>query len=162
MQKCQQPVTAFFEADHDRLDCLFQKYSETKRQDIKKAKTYFREFLKGLQRHIIWEEEILFPFFEEVSGMTMGPTIVMRHEHKLISEMLDQIHERVRKGDTHTDEAEQALLAVLTPHNEKEENILYPAIDQYAGDGKAADLFLAMEEISDGDLGACCDSRGDF
>lgn len=158
MPVAQQPITAYFEADHDRIDSLFKKFKEKKRADFKEAKPYFREFFKGLRRHIVWEEEVLFPFFEKTSRMTMGPTEVMRQEHRLIGQILDRIHDKVRKADPDTDAEERELLAVLGPHNDKEENILYPAIDEFAGE-EAAALFLKMEEIPQERFAHCCGSH---
>ncbi len=152
-------ITAYFEADHDRLDGLFNRYSEVKRQDVKKAKPYFREFLKGLKRHIVWEEDVLFPFFEQATGVTQGPTEVMRQEHRKIGAILDRLHDKVRAGNADTDVEEQEVLAVLKPHNEKEERILYPALDQHASPEAASELFLKMEEIPQERLQACCGSH---
>jgi len=152
-------ITAYFEADHDRLDSLFSSYSKIKREDVKKAKPYFREFFKGLKRHIVWEEEVLFPFFEEATGIKQGPTEVMRLEHRKIGAILDRLHEKVRAGSADTDAEEQEVLAVLKPHNDKEENILYPAIDQHASSEVASELFLKMEEIPQERLQACCGSH---
>ncbi len=159
MPTIQKPVTAYFEADHDRLDNLLQQFREEKRGDFKTAKPYFREFFKGLRRHIVWEEEVLFPFFEKTSGVAMGPTEVMRQEHRMIGAILDRIHDKVRLANPDTDREEEELLAALKPHNDKEENILYPAIDQYAGPAQAAGLFLAMEEIPQERFQTCCGSH---
>jgi len=155
-------ITSYFEADHDRLDSLFKAYSEKKREDVKLAKPYFREFLKGLRRHIVWEEEVLFPFFEKATGMTSGPTEVMRQEHRVIGPIMDRIHDKVRQANADTDAEEAELLAVLTAHNDKEENILYPAIDQHAGQAFAATLFLAMEELPAERFQSCCGSNLTF
>jgi hemerythrin-like domain-containing protein len=152
-------ISNHFEADHDRLDCLFRQYREKKRVDVKVAKPYFREFFKGLHRHMVWEEEVLFPFFEKASGILAGPTECMRQEHRSIREILDRIHEKVRAADPNTDSEEEELLSVLKPHNEKEENILYPAIDQQAGSAHAPELFLQMEEIPEETFKTCCSSE---
>lgn len=159
MSNTQNLITAYFEADHDRLDNLFQKYREIKRGDFKIAKPYFREFFKGLRKHIVWEEEVLFPFFEKASGMMGGPTQVMRQEHRLIGGILDRIHAKVRAADPNSDQEEEELISVLKPHNDKEENILYPAIDQFAGAEHAAELFLQMEEIPQEHFQTCCGSH---
>ena len=159
MPTTQNPVTAYFEADHDRLDNLLRQFIQKKRVDFKGAKPYFREFFKGLRKHIVWEEEVLFPFFEKVSGITTGPTQVMRQEHRLIGAILDRIHDKVRKADPNTDTEEQELFAVLKPHNEKEECCLYPAIDQYAGPEQVAQIFLSMEEIPQERFQTCCGSH---
>jgi hemerythrin superfamily protein len=52
----QRLITAYFEADHDRLDSLFRHFQLHKRSDMEKAKSYFKVFLQGLKRHIVWEE----------------------------------------------------------------------------------------------------------
>lgn len=152
-------ITAYFEADHDRLDSLFQQYQQTKHSDVKAAKPYFREFFKGLRRHIVLEEEVLFPFFEKTTGITAGPTEVMRREHRQIGEILDRLHQKIRDANPDTDKEEQEVLAVLKLHNEKEENILYPAIDQASSSDVKAILFLQMEEIPEDRLKACCGSH---
>ena len=67
-----QSVRTDFAADHDRLDGLFAEYRTLKRTDPARAKECFKEFKFGLQRHIIWEEQILFPRFEFITGMPEG------------------------------------------------------------------------------------------
>ena len=146
MSNTQKPISAYFQADHDRLDHLFHQYCEKKRTDVRAAKPYFLAFLKGLQRHVVWEEEVLFPFFEKVRGEAVGPIEVMRQEHRKIGAILNRIHNKVKVADPNTDDDKEELLAVLKPHNDKEEKILYPVIDQHAGAGQAAELFLQMED----------------
>lgn len=159
METTDKTISAYFESDHNRLDVLFHQYQQIKHSDVKAAKPYFREFFKGLRRHIVWEEEVLFPFFEKVTGIMAGPTEVMRREHRQIGEILDRLHQKVRDANPDTDKEEQEVLAVLKPHNEKEENILYPAIDQASSPDVKATLFLQMEEIPEDRLKACCGSH---
>ena len=56
-------IMNFMAKDHDRLDSLFTQFRNLRNTDVKKAKGLFHEFKIGLQRHIVWEEEILFPLF---------------------------------------------------------------------------------------------------
>jgi regulator of cell morphogenesis and NO signaling len=153
-----QTISQYFEADHDRLDELFKSFQSFKRQDFAKAKPFFREFKFGLQRHIVWEEEILFPLFEEKSGMRQGgPTEVMRTEHRQIGERLEAIHEKVKVADPNTDEEEEELLlAVLSVHNMKEENILYPMIDRTATEEDRTIVFQKMESLPEERYAHCC------
>ena len=152
-----QSVTTYYEADHDRLDELFQHFQISKRTDVPKAKDFFRQFKIGLQRHILWEEQILFPLFEERTGMKgMGPTEVMRREHKQIRDLLEAIHWKVQAQDPESDTEETALLEVLGAHNQKEEHILYPAIDRLLSDQQRKDVFHRMEGVTGEELGACC------
>jgi regulator of cell morphogenesis and NO signaling len=116
-------VHQYFTDDHRRLDDLIRTFQAEKRKDFARAKQAFREFLRGLQRHIVWEEEILFPSFEERSGMgSGGPTDVMRAEHRLITAALDELHEHVRRVDPECDAETERLVDLLSVHNRKEEN----------------------------------------
>ena len=83
----QTTITAFFEQDHDRLDELFKTFQQLKRSDFAKAKDAFKGFKFGLQRHIVWEEDLLFSLWEKKTGMTeSGPTPAMRNEHRQIGQ----------------------------------------------------------------------------
>src|SRR5574341_1194166 len=86
-------VFDFMAQDHDRLDDIFKNFRTVKNEDLKKAKPLFHDFKIGLQKHIVWEEEILFPIFEKKTGMyETGPTAVMRMEHRQIKDFLEKIH----------------------------------------------------------------------
>lgn len=68
-------IANYFQEDHARLDALFKAFQELKRSDYAKAKESFKEFKFGLQRHIVWEEDLLFPLWEQHTGMSDdGPT----------------------------------------------------------------------------------------
>ena len=150
-------ITAFYEKDHDRLDELFMTFQRLKRSDFAKAKEAFKEFKVGLQRHIVWEEELLFPVWEEKTGMVEdGPTPMMRHEHSQIKQLLDAIHQKVEGQNPDTDQNEQALLNLLSSHNRKEERALYPAIDNVTSADERAKMFSSMNSIPEDRYNACC------
>jgi iron-sulfur cluster repair protein YtfE (RIC family) len=141
------PVSRFYEDDHDRLDRLFQEFQRLKRNDFDQARDVFSRFYEGLERHILWEEEILFPVFEEKSGVRqMGPTAVMRAEHTQIRGFLEVIHQRLLEGSPDTDKEEALLLSHLGMHNMKEEKILYPAIDRLVTDAERDRIFRDMKK----------------
>jgi iron-sulfur cluster repair protein YtfE (RIC family) len=150
-------VKDYFEADHDRLDELFKKFQHLKQTESPKAKEIFKEFKVGLQRHIVWEEEILFPLFERKTGIAQGgPTQVMRMEHRQIRDLLESIHKKIQDQNPDTDPEEQTLLSVLSAHNQKEENILYPAIDRLVSDADRAWVFSAMKNTPEERYRTCC------
>jgi len=150
-------ITSFMGQDHDRLEGLVTEFQATKGSDLGKAKHFFSEFKRGLQRHIVWEEEILFPLFEHRTGMEdRGPTAVMRTEHRQIKDFLEQIHDRIAKGETNTDEFERGLLTVLSAHNKKEETILYPWIDQSMSEQEAEETLARMREVPEEQYHHCC------
>lgn len=144
----QRTITAFYEGDHDRLDELFKTFQTVKGSDFPKAQEAFKEFKIGLQRHIVWEEELLFPIWEEKTGMVEdGPTPVMRFEHDQIKQLLDAIHQKVETQNLSTEQEEQALLNLLSSHNRKEERALYPAIDNVVSPDECARVFSDMKNI---------------
>ncbi|HUL45191.1 MAG TPA: hemerythrin domain-containing protein [Bacteroidota bacterium] len=150
-------ITQYYETDHDRLDELFNKFQELKYTDYAKAKEYFKEFKSGLQRHIIWEEEILFPLFERKTGLIdQGSTHVMRAEHRMIGKYLEAVHEKVKVRNPESDEEEQLLLNALSLHNHKEESVLYPAIDHAVSDAERGSVFSTMKQLPDERFSCCC------
>lgn len=98
----------------------------------------FEQFRDECLSHFEVEENRLFPAFEQATGMTSGPTMVMRAEHadmrQLIAELADSIDREDRNaflGQADT------LLILIQQHNMKEENILYPMCDARLPDAAA-------------------------
>ncbi|MDP4012026.1 MAG: hemerythrin domain-containing protein [Candidatus Nanoarchaeia archaeon] len=150
-------ILSFMGEDHDRLDSIFKDF-KNENLDKNKAKGLFHEFKTGLQRHIVWEEEILFPLFEDKTGMhDTGPTAVMRTEHKKIKDFLEKIHISLANDDIHTSDLENELIAVLTEHNNKEENILYPWIDNSVSEKEKEEAFAEMKNLSPEKYNKCCE-----
>ena len=153
----QKTITEFFEQDHDRLDELFKTFQQVKRSDFAKAKESFKGFKVGLQRHIVWEEDLLFPIWEKKTGMSeSGPTPVMRNEHRQIGKQLEAIHQKVMAQNPDSDQEEQALLDLLGSHNRKEERALYPAIDQVTSAEERETVFQEMKNIPEDRYKLCC------
>lgn len=152
-----QSIREFFQDDHRRLDDLFRRYRSTKGTDTSLTRELFLEFAAGLQRHIVWEEELLFPLWEGKTGMfDSGPTEVMRSEHRQIRAILEAMEHKVGQGNFQTDSEEAGLLNVLSLHNTKEERVLYPAIDQVASEEERTTVFRAIETGPDeGDRARC-------
>jgi regulator of cell morphogenesis and NO signaling len=144
----QSTITEFYEQDHDRLDELFKTFQRLKRSDFAKAKEAFKEFKYGLQRHIVWEEEILFPLWEKETGISEGgATSVMRTEHRQIGQHLEAIHQKVVEQNPGSDKEEQELLNILGSHNMKEERVLYPGIDRVTSTKVRETVFQNMKNI---------------
>jgi iron-sulfur cluster repair protein YtfE (RIC family) len=153
----QDTISTYYERDHDRLDELFTTFQRLKRSDFAKAMEAFKEFKVGLQRHIVWEEDLLFPLWEEKTGMSEGgPTFVMRAEHRQIGALIEAIHDKVAAQSPDSDQEEQALMNVLNSHNMKEERVLYPSIDQVTTEGERALVYRQMQDIPEDRYRTCC------
>ncbi|ALA60329.1 hemerythrin domain-containing protein [Nitrospira moscoviensis] len=153
----QDTIRTYYERDHDRLDELFTTFQRLKRSDFARAKEAFKEFKVGLQRHIVWEEDLLFPLWKEKTGMSEGgPTFVMRAEHRQIGALLEAIHQKVAEGDPESDREEQQLLALLGAHNMKEERVLYPSIDHVTTEDERTLVYRQMQDIPEDRYRTCC------
>lgn len=132
--------------DHDRLEEIESRaFAHFEAGDATAAREAWAEFALGLRRHIAFEEAILFPAFEQGTGMSPdgGPTGVMRHEHRRIEELIDAVAAAFAgSGSPQTPRAE--LHRVLGEHNMKEEQILYPMTDSCLSPEKRDEL---MERI---------------
>ena len=134
-------ISSFMSADHDRLDALMAQARAA--DDPPGAADSFAEFTTGLLTHIEWEEGILFPVFEERTGMSdAGPTAVMRMEHEQIRRLLDA--GRVPSGRDEFARIAVELASLLAMHNRKEELILYPWMDRELTADQIAQAFQRM------------------
>jgi iron-sulfur cluster repair protein YtfE (RIC family) len=92
----------------------------------------WRRFEASLRRHLAQEEEVLFPAFEQATGMTeAGPTFVMRSEHQQMRGLLDQMAAAADQGQAQELlDLGDTLLLLIQQHNQKEEHMLYPMSEQ--------------------------------
>ncbi len=99
------------------------------------GKKLMAAFLWSMEMHFGREEQIIFPAFEEKTGMSGGgPTHVMRAEHEQIRGVLKEMKNSLDAGDYQEiyNQAE-TMLILIQQHNSKEESILYPMTDQHLG-----------------------------
>ena len=129
-------ITTLMTHDHRSCDELFA-CAETavSHGNWEAACSALQRFIEALEAHFDAEETILFPRFEAVTGMTGGPTRVMRGEHAEMREAFDRMRDALarRDADDYAGEAE-TLLILMQQHNMKEENILYPMCDAHLDD----------------------------
>jgi iron-sulfur cluster repair protein YtfE (RIC family) len=131
--------------DHDRLDRLFDEYKGLKPVNREEAGARFREFRRGLERHIAWEEGLLYPLWEAKTGLRdVGPTAVMRREHEQILMLLKRMAAALDEDGVPQAEDDEGLLAILAAHNWKEEAMLYPMIDQHSTAEERERVFSSM------------------
>jgi hemerythrin-like domain-containing protein len=87
-------------------------------------------FRGSLERHFRMEEEVLFPAFEEATGMSGGPTAVMRGEHVQARDLLARMEAALEARDARAWlSAGETLHLLLQQHDMKEEGMLYPMAD---------------------------------
>ena len=124
-------ITEPLERHHKVCDELFAN-AEAAALDNRwtEAAGLFERFRSDLESHFEAEETLLFPAFEAATGMSGGPTQVMRVEHRQIRDLLGDLARAVadRQADDFAGHGE-TLVILMQQHNLKEENILYPMCD---------------------------------
>ena len=101
-------------------------------EQIEECLESIKSFLNEMERHFQMEETVLFPTFEEISGMRQGPTQVMRMEHQQMRNLLARMSEALSNGDREEIlEVGETMMILMQQHNVKEEGILYPMVDHH-------------------------------
>lgn len=129
-------IQAFMAGDHRRCDEIFNEIEQAVEAGAwDRARAAFAQFQHAVLQHFAAEEGVLFPAFEAKTGMTMGPTQVMRGEHGQMRELLAAAGAGLlaQDADDYAGNAE-TLLIMMQQHNTKEENVLYPMCDQVLGE----------------------------
>jgi hemerythrin-like domain-containing protein len=92
----------------------------------------WQDFSKELTLHLQAEETILFPQFEQATGITAGPTQVMRMEHEQMRALINDLDENLanKSKDDFLGNSE-TLMVLMQQHNMKEEMMLYPMTEQH-------------------------------
>mgnify|MGYP000718709625 CR=1 FL=1 len=124
-------ISELMQHNHRECDELFAKAEESAaNQDWNETLTAWESFTKELESHITEKEEnVLFPALEEING-PMGPTQVMRNEHKQMRILVSQIKQSIAdQNSTQFLGLSETLMMLMQQHNMKEEQILYPMIE---------------------------------
>lgn len=127
-------ASGFFGADHRACDeAWLEVEAAVTAGDQARATAAWTRFSGMMTRHLAMEEEVLFPAFDAATGMHgMGPTAVMRHEHKQMRALLSDMGASAAAGKLQAllDQGD-TLLMLIQQHNAKEEGMLYPMADQH-------------------------------
>lgn len=82
-------ISQFLTAEHAHCDDLFvEAENAVASTDWQGGQTRFQDFEAATLHHFLREESVLFPAFEARTGMSHGPTAVMRGEHTEMRETL--------------------------------------------------------------------------
>ena len=140
-------IKEYLSSDHSRCDELFAQMEEKASKSLADAKDLCQEFISQSERHFQMEERVMFVEFEQKTGMTQGPTQMMRHEHAqmrgLMKDMLGALEDGNKDkffGNSET------LMILMQQHNMKEEQMLYPMAQQHlsAESSRIVDMMESM------------------
>jgi len=125
-------ISNHMKAEHRECDTLFAAAEEAiALGEWNIASERFLSFANETLRHFKEEEEALFPAFESATGMTEGPTQVMRYEHEQVRGLIGNMAEAIEKSDKDAAlSIAESMMILLQQHNMKEEQMLYAMCDR--------------------------------
>lgn len=148
-------IVDFLGTDHRVCDDLFASAEDAVAQkNWDSARGLFERFQKAMAHHLAMEEDVLFPAFEARTGMSSGPTGVMRTEHAQMRGLLQEMAIAMANADHDRYLGlSETLNMLMQQHNLKEENMLYPMSDQVLG-GERGDVIRSMDAMPVSDASA--------
>lgn len=141
-------ILDFLGSDHRACDDLFASAeAAAAQQNWDNARSLFKRFEAAMAHHLEMEEAVLFPAFEARTGMSAGPTQVMRMEHAQMRGLIQDMARAVQEADHGAYLGlSETLNMLMQQHNVKEENMLYPMSDQVLAADRDA-LIRSMDAV---------------
>lgn len=140
-------IKEYLTTDHGRCDELFATMEDAVAKSIEGAKESYEEFAKATERHFQMEERVMFLEFEQKTGMTQGPTAMMRHEHAQMRNLIAEMGEAIDAKDKDKFFGKsETLMILMQQHNMKEEQMLYTMAQQHlsAESDRIVDMMQSM------------------
>ena len=130
-------IPDYMTAQHRHCDDIFVvAESAVAKGDWSLAANEWQIFTRELDAHLEAEESILFPRFEQATGITQGPSMVMRSEHEQMRALVQQLTQALAASDKEQYLGlSETLMVLMQQHNMKEEMMLYPMSQQHINDG---------------------------
>jgi len=118
--------------EHRECDTLFAEAEQAIAEgNWQEANEKFLAFANETITHFKKEEEELFPAFESHTGMTQGPTQVMKYEHEQVRGLIGNMATALENTDKDAClSLTESLMILLQQHNMKEEQMLYAMCDR--------------------------------
>ena len=138
-------IKEFLSTDHSRCDEIFANMEEKAGESLAAARELCEEFKNETERHFQMEERVMFLEFEAKTGMTQGPTAMMRQEHIQMRTLMSQMLEAIDADNKDKFFGlSETLMILLQQHNMKEEQMLYPMAQQHLA--AESDRIVSMME----------------
>ena len=140
-------IKEFLSTDHSRCDEIFANMEEKAGESLSSARELCEEFKEATERHFQMEERVMFLEFETKTGMTEGPTAMMRHEHVQMRNLMKQMLEAIDANNKDKFFGlSETLMILLQQHNMKEEQMLYPMAQQHLA-AESERIITMMESL---------------
>lgn len=125
-------IKEYLTNDHRRCDEIFASMEDSASKSLLDAKEITQSFIDASEHHFQMEERVMFAEFEQKTGMTDGPTSMMRHEHTQMRGLMKELMQSLE--DNNKDRFfgfSETLMILMQQHNMKEEQMLYTMAQQH-------------------------------
>jgi len=125
-------IKEYLTNDHRKCDEIFAAMEDKASSSLESARELTQTFISDMERHFQMEERVMFLEFETKTGMTQGPTAMMRQEHIQMRGLMSQMIESIDADDKDKFFGlSETLMILLQQHNMKEEQMLYNIAQQH-------------------------------
>ncbi len=125
-------IKEYLTNDHRKCDEIFAAMEDKASESLESAKEITAEFVADMEHHFQMEERVMFLEFEQKTGMTQGPTEMMRQEHAQMRALMQQLSEAIDANNKDKFFGlTETLMILLQQHNMKEEQMLYNMAQQH-------------------------------
>jgi uncharacterized protein (DUF2249 family)/hemerythrin-like domain-containing protein len=138
-------VSEFVGHEHQRLTAMFTAIASLVAEArCMEAASAYLEFRCAVIRHLEAEEQILYPRYEKVTGISGGATADLRAQHVTIRRLMDDLARAI--DGRQQDECRRIIdvfAALLATHTEKEEQIICRETDRAAADAATGQSIIS-------------------
>ena len=118
-------------------DLLSECRDSAETEDWVNVQLIFEQLVTHLKRHIVLEEEVLYPAYESAPHAPQGPTTALREEHSAIIRLLRDLAQVI--GTRNSEQLLESLVYLenrMIKHHEKEEDIFLPMASHILNAGR--------------------------
>jgi len=143
-------ISQYLIPEHRECDNIFARAeAAAAKGDFELTKEEFLKFADETLLHFKKEEEEFFPAFEEATGSSQGPTMVMRHEHDQVRGLLGKMAQAIESEDKDAYlSLAESMMILLQQHNMKEEQMLYAMADRVFAPNVKEELVEKMQKVA--------------
>ncbi len=126
-------IRTFLTQDHRECDVHFSAMENIANGgSLADATEMYKKFADATEHHFQMEERVMFPAFEQKTGMVQGPTQMMRQEHTQLRGLITEIGEAIEADNREKFFGlTETMMIMLQQHNMKEEQMLYSMAQQH-------------------------------
>ena len=131
-------------AQHGLLEALFQAFKDEFKENPEAAKKFLSEFSWEIKKHFFIEDQAIFALLPWKDSEILEIVRDLKKEHII---MLDKLEKMLENLSDESGEEMQGFLKLVTSHREKEEQKLYPLLDERLPEAEKGLIISRVNEI---------------